>query len=85
MTGISRFIAIIEVISDPFQDTSPIWSDEDFPCRLKVKIIVELSPETSVPVHEVKDHLSFFRNLNGRAPMHGLGTSEHRQQRGCPI
>jgi predicted RNA-binding protein len=63
LTGISRFIGILEVISDPFQDTSPIWSDEDFPCRLKVKTIVELTPETSIPVHELKDNLSFFQNL----------------------
>lgn len=63
LTGVSRFIGILEVVSEPFQDNSPIWSDEEFPCRLKVKIIVELTPETAIPVHELKDSLSFFQDL----------------------
>jgi len=63
LTGVSRFIGILEVVSEPFQDDSPIWSDEDFPCRLKVNIIVELTPETAVPVHEFRDSLSFFQDL----------------------
>lgn len=63
LTGVSRFIGILEVVSEPFQDDSPIWSDEEFPCRLKVKIIVELTPETAIPVHELRDSLSFFQDL----------------------
>ena len=63
LTGVSRFIGILEVTGTAFKDTSPVWSDEDFPCRLKVKPIVELIPETAIPVHELKDNLSFFQNL----------------------
>jgi predicted RNA-binding protein len=63
LTGVSRFIGILEVTSEAFKDNSPIWSDEVFPCRLKVKPIVELTPETAIPVHELKDSLSFFQNL----------------------
>jgi len=63
LTGVSRFIGILEVVSEPFQDNSPIWSDEEFPCRLKVKIIVELTPETAIPVHELSDSLSVFQDL----------------------
>ena len=63
LTGVSRFIGVLEVVSKPFQDNSPIWEDEDFPCRLNVKIIVELTPETAVPVLELRDRLSFFENL----------------------
>ena len=34
ITGISRFIGILEATSDAYKDTSKsIWSDEDFPCR----------------------------------------------------
>lgn len=64
LTGISRFIGILEVTSGPFRDKSEIWKDEDFPCRLRVKVIAELSPETGVPVHELRDKLSFFQNLS---------------------
>ena len=63
LTGVSRFIAILEVTSEPFQEDSPIWKDEDFPSRFKVKPIVELTPETAIPVLELKDRLSFFENL----------------------
>jgi len=63
LTGVSRFIGVLEVVSEAFKDNSPIWSEQDFPCRLKVKPIVELSPETAVPVYELKDNLSFFQNL----------------------
>jgi len=64
LTGISRFIGILEVTGGPFKDKSEIWKDEDFPCRLRVKVIAELSPETGVPVHELRDKLSFFQNLS---------------------
>jgi predicted RNA-binding protein len=63
LTGISRFIGILEVTSEPYQDETPIWSDEYFPCRFKVRPIIELNFETAVPVHNLKDSLSCFRNL----------------------
>jgi len=63
LTGISRFIGILEVTGEAFKDNSEIWKDEDFPCRIKVKPVVELTPETGVPVFELREHLSFFKNL----------------------
>jgi len=63
LTGVSRFIGVLEVASKPFQDDSPIWKDEEFSCRLKVKPIVELTPEIAIPVLELKDRLTFFDNL----------------------
>ena len=63
LTGVSRFIGILEVTDTAFKDKSPIWKDEDFPCRLKVKIVAELTPETAVPVLELRDILSFFQKL----------------------
>lgn len=63
LTGISRWIGILDVTSEPFKDSTPIWKDEDFPCRVKVQIVVHLTPETAVPVFELRDQLSAFRNL----------------------
>lgn len=63
LTGVSRFIGILEVISEPYQDNSPIWKDEDFPARIKVKPIITLKPNTAIPVHTLRDKLSFFQNL----------------------
>lgn len=64
ITGISRFIGVLEVISPPFKDNMKIWKDEDFPVRFRVKRIVELDFDTGIPVQELRDELSFFRNLS---------------------
>src|SRR6059058_6156405 len=66
VTGISRWIGILEVTSDAFRDTTIIWKDEDFPCRVKVKVIAKLTPETGVPVKEMKDQLSVFQTAGSR-------------------
>jgi len=63
LTGVSRFIGVLEATSAPFKDSSPIWKDEDFPCRLKVKPVVVLTPETAVPVLELRNRLSMFRDM----------------------
>ena len=63
LTGVSRFIGVLEVTSEAFDDNSPIWKDEDFPCRLCVKVVVKLIPETAVPIRELKDRLTIFQNL----------------------
>jgi hypothetical protein len=63
VTGISRFIGILEVVSEPFRDTCPIWSDEEFPCKLEFGAIIELPFDAAVPVHDLKDGLSFFQKL----------------------
>ncbi|MDQ7780008.1 MAG: EVE domain-containing protein, partial [Planctomycetota bacterium] len=63
LTGVSRFIGILEVTDNPYKDNTRIWKDEDFPCRLKVKIVTELTPDTAVPVLDLRDRLSFFQNL----------------------
>jgi predicted RNA-binding protein len=37
LTGLSRWVGALEVISEPFKDTSPIRKDEPFSNRVKVK------------------------------------------------
>ena len=64
LTGVSRFIGMLEVTSEPYQDGTPIWSDEDFPCRMRVQPLVTLRPETAVPIHDLRDRLSIFENLS---------------------
>lgn len=63
LTGVSRFIGILEVRSEPYQDTTPIWKDVVFPCRMQVEITIALTPETAVPIHGLRDELSIFQNL----------------------
>ena len=63
LTGISRWIGVLEVVSEPFQDHSVIWSDAVYPCRVKVKMVAELTPETAVPILDMKGQLSIFQDL----------------------
>lgn len=63
LTGISRWIGILEVTGEPFQDSSTIWSEWDFPSRLPVRVVAALTPETAVPVVEMWDRLSIFKDL----------------------
>jgi hypothetical protein len=42
LTGVSRWIGALEVVSSPFRDSSLIWKDEAFPCRVRVKNVVAL-------------------------------------------
>lgn len=63
LTGIMRFIGVLEVTSEGYKDESKIWEDEIFPCRLKVKAVADLTPETAVPVLTLKDQLSIFQGL----------------------
>jgi hypothetical protein len=51
-------------IGNPFRDQRErIWAKTPYPVRIKVKPIVELKPEYGVPVLEMRNELSIFRNL----------------------
>jgi hypothetical protein len=63
LTGVSRFIGILEVLSEPYKDTTPIWKDAVFPCRMQVETVIALTPETAVSIHDLRDELSIFRDL----------------------
>ena len=63
LTGVSRWIGVLEVVSDAYRDSSPIWQDDDFPCRVRVRSVATLTPETAVPVFELREQLSVFRDL----------------------
>ncbi len=63
LTGVSRFIGVLEVVGEPYRDEARIWKDEIFPCRLHVKPSIALTPETAVPVQDLRDKLSAFADL----------------------
>jgi hypothetical protein len=64
LTGISRWIGILEVTGKPFIDKKTrIWDFDTFPARVPVRAVTLLEPETAVPIVEMRDRLSIFRNL----------------------
>jgi len=64
LTGVSRWIGVLEVTGDAFLDKSTkIWDYDIFPARVPVKKLVELTAATAVPILEMKEALSIFQNL----------------------
>lgn len=64
LTGVSRWIGLLEVTGKAFHDDSPIWADDPFPVRVPVTLLIALEPDTAVPILELRDQLSIFRNLS---------------------
>jgi hypothetical protein len=66
VTRLSRWCGVLEVTSKAFEDSAPRFSDSDDPyiLRFRVKPLVWLSIEESIPVHEdfVWSALSFTQN-----------------------
>ncbi len=62
VSGISRWIGVLEVVSEPFLDSTQIWKNAVYPCRVRVKLLVGLTPETAVPIFALKDQLSIFES-----------------------
>lgn len=63
LTQVSRFIGVLEIVGEPYQDSAKSIWDEDFPCRLKVRLVAQLSLDTALPITTLSDRLSFFQNL----------------------
>lgn len=72
LTGVSRFVGVLEVRAVPFQDTAPIWKDDVFPSRVQVETLVALEPEYGIPVHSLLDRLSIFQNLSSSNAWTGM-------------
>lgn len=66
LTGISRFVGILEVKSKCYTDTTPVWLDEIFPIRFDVELVEKLDAKTAVPVLSLKDELQLFKGLKSR-------------------
>ena len=71
MTKLSRWIGVLEVLSDCFVDETPVFYEQDDPfvVRFKVRPIAWLEKEKAIPIHEdeVWTQLSFTRELDKHA------------------
>jgi predicted RNA-binding protein len=64
LTKVSRFVGVLEATSDPYQDDTPIWKKAVYPSRVGVQPIVSLTPETAVPITNLRNELSIFRGIS---------------------
>lgn len=65
LTGISRFIGLLVVTAPPYLDSAPLWSSDPLPARVAVKPSVLLTPETAIPLTELRAQLSLFADRPG--------------------
>lgn len=68
VTRLQRFIGVLQILSEPFEEKKPIFVKENDPfvLRFKVKPIVWLSLEKSLPIHNdfLWNNLSFTKGLD---------------------
>ncbi len=60
LVGKSSFVGVLRVSSLPFRDSSMIWKDEVFPCRIKVNVVVAVPSRAGVSVNSLRGRLSIF-------------------------
>lgn len=64
LSGLSKWIGVLEVESDPYLDTTPVWEDDLFPCRADVRLLIALSLEDAIPIQDLRNQLSIFKVKN---------------------
>jgi len=64
LSGVGKFVGILEVKSEPYLDQSPIWKGESFPCRADVAVVVALNSDAAVPIRDLRGKLSIFRTTH---------------------
>ena len=64
LVGAKRWVGLLQVASDRYRDESPIWAEEVFPVRFKVKPLVMLDAEFGIPMEEFRGKLSFYADTD---------------------
>jgi hypothetical protein len=60
-----RWFAALEVTSKAFHDSSPIWTDDVYPVRLRVRLLVAVEPPSrGIPARETLSKLNLFSGLS---------------------
>jgi hypothetical protein len=62
LMGISRFIAVVQVMDASYQESGPPYGPV-FAWRVPVRPVVSLAPERAVPIKEIRD-LSIFKKAS---------------------
>lgn len=70
MTKISKWIAVLEVTSEPYDELKDIWSQALFPCRVNVKTVISVPPGDGIHALSISKDLQMFENL--KTPNWGL-------------
>jgi hypothetical protein len=64
LTRVSRWVGLLEVVGEPYSDEERIWASAVYPSRVPVRAVLQLDPEQGVPVLDMREKLTVFRNLD---------------------
>ena len=70
LTGVFRWIAVLEVTSEPYDDLAHIWKQAIFHCQVNVEVVASVEPKASVPAFSLSQGLQMFNIL--KTPNWGL-------------
>lgn len=75
LSKVGAWIAALEVVSEPYiDDQTKIWADELFPCRVNVRVVIQVGLDDAVPIRKLRKELSIFRSRNWGAHLFGSPT-----------
>lgn len=63
VAGISRWVGVLEVTGDPYNDSTTIWGEGEYPARLPVRVLEKLTLETGVPALDLRNEMHLFQSL----------------------
>ncbi len=66
VTKHSKFVGIIQKISDVFYDESKIWEKGEFPVRFNVNIIHAVPVSQGLPIYKLKNELSLCKEIKNK-------------------
>lgn len=52
------WVGALEIVSTLYEDYTRVFRDSEYPWRFEVKAIVALTPETGVPINQLRDQLT---------------------------
>jgi hypothetical protein len=66
LVRLSRWCGALEVVEGPYRDNSPIFEEQDDPytVRYKVRPLLQLDPETAIPIGHLWTQLNRTKSLN---------------------
>lgn len=69
LVGLSRWIGVLKVLSEPYEDSTPYFVDRDdpFSVRFKVEATVALEPIRGIPIKTVWDRLEMCKGISPTA------------------
>lgn len=63
--GAKRWVGILEVTGQAYEDESRIWAADTYPARIAVQPVIALDPEFGVLITDMQDQLSIFNASGG--------------------